>query len=163
MTQCSPKVLVLDGPVDDFTIGSDSGSCPIIVDSNDDEAIHIAARTFALDVGKVVGSTPEVVDLALAASTAVIACTIGSQLAASIGDRIKEPREILTGKWESFHVSVVSQPLDGIQEALVVLGSDRVCDRGGTCADGSEVSFTGCTRCRIRWECRHGTGGATSP
>lgn len=130
MTQCLPRLLQFEGSSDDFILGANSKACPIIIDSDDPVAVHIAARTFASDIQKVIGSTPSIYHgTQQIVKTAIIACTLDSALAKSI-DGLGDRRRNLSGKWESFHVQVVEKPTEGIDEALVILGSDRV---GTTC------------------------------
>lgn len=107
-------------------LAGDGAALPILVDSADSEAIHIAVRTFADDVERVTGLRPEVYKDSLPKGhrgPAVIAATAGSSLLSSLKGRSVGD---LKGKWESYHTSVVKEPCAGVKEGIVVAGSDRV-------------------------------------
>ena len=104
----------------DFVIVSSTEVAAILVDSNDDEAVHIAANTFADDVERVSGRRPTVhVDkVPSGAGSTIIAATTGSHL---FGTH-KAPD--LEGKWEAFDIRVGNA--SDIGAALCVTGSDKV-------------------------------------
>lgn len=99
-------------------------AAPILLDSSDDYAIHIAAVNFAKDIERVTGVRPRVYNdtLPKGTTTAVVVGTSGSGLVGGIG--LEHVRE-LEGKWEAFDARVV-QRVRGLEEALVISGSDRV-------------------------------------
>ena len=100
-------------------------SIPILLDSQDDVAVHIAARTFAEDVRRVTGLKPALYNDTLPTEihSAIIVGTIGSKAIESLSI---QSHVDLKGKWESYDARVISKPLDNVKEALVVAGSDRV-------------------------------------
>ena len=56
----------------------------------------------------------------------VIAGTVGhSRLIGRLAERGKLDTALLSGRWESYRVQVVENPLPGVRRALVVAGSDR--------------------------------------
>ena len=122
------KAFWTSGKQDDhFIIASkkDHRALPILLDSHDDIAIHIAASTFANDIGEVTGVTPKLHNDTLpdGHGKAIIVGSAGSRLVSRLGaDRY----DGLKGKWESYDVRIRSKPLDSVDEALVVVGSDRV-------------------------------------
>jgi hypothetical protein len=99
-------------------------AAPILLDSSDDYAIHIAAGSFAKDIERVTGVRPRVYNDTLPKGTtkAVLVGSAGSGLVGGIG--LEHVRE-LEGKWEAFDARVV-QRVRGLEEALVISGSDRV-------------------------------------
>jgi hypothetical protein len=109
-----------------FIIGSRKRgyAAPLLLDSNDNQAVHLAARTWAEDVYRVVGVYPELYNDTLPADvhSAVIVGTVDSQLVQSLD----VTTDTLKGKWEAYQTSVVDSPMAGLSEALVVTGSDRV-------------------------------------
>jgi hypothetical protein len=104
-----------------FTIASSRQATAILVDSKDDQAVHIAANTFADDVERVTGKRPAVhIDtLPKGTTAAIVATTAGSTLLSSDG-AVGE----LLGKWEAFDIRV--RKAAGIESALCVTGSDKV-------------------------------------
>lgn len=129
-----PNVLTFAPSNGALTLASSAAAAlPILYDSGDSEAIHIAVRTFAEDILRVTGVKPEVYADTLPDGTAsaIIAATVGSALLQRLGKKRTKPSTEdhlapLDGKWESFDARVVSEPLEGLDEALVVAGSDRV-------------------------------------
>ncbi|KAL7425257.1 hypothetical protein Q5752_000945 [Cryptotrichosporon argae] len=133
-----PNVLEFAASAGSLTLASADAALPILLDSTDAEALHIAARTFAEDVLRVVGVKPEIyVDtLPAAVTAAIVVATVGSAL---LGKKkangaaepnghaqiplLKDTNDALEGKWESYDVRVEAG-LAGTAEALVVKGSD---------------------------------------
>jgi hypothetical protein len=99
---------------------------PLLLDSKDDQAIHVAAQTFAHDVYRVTGLKPDLYNDTLPEGVhgAVIVGSISSRLISEIHD--SERLAHLEGKWESYDMRVVKKPLKSLEKALVVVGSDRV-------------------------------------
>ena len=116
------NILVFDQPSkpDVFHIASGEYATAILLDSKDDEAVHIAANTFADDIERVSGKKPTVhIDsLPKGTSTAIIACTSSSALAHT------EVARALEGQWEAYDVRIER---DGAAESVMqVVGSDKV-------------------------------------
>ncbi|BEJ01309.1 hypothetical protein CcaverHIS631_0511660 [Cutaneotrichosporon cavernicola] len=134
-----PNPLVFEPSTGALKLASASGALPILYDSGDPEAVHIAVATFAEDVLRVVGVKPELNAGVLPPGTtaAIIVGTVGSTLLKCVrdhaGDSFEIPHEQLplaapglsTDDWEAFDARVISRPIDGIDEALVITGSDR--------------------------------------
>ena len=116
------NILVFDQPSkpDVFHIGSGEYATAILLDSKDDEAIHIAANTFADDVERVTGRRPTVYldSLPKGTSTAIIACTSSSALAHA------EVVRALDGKWEAYDVRIGKH--GAAESVMQVVGSDKV-------------------------------------
>jgi len=116
------NILVFDQPSkpDVFHIASGEYATAILLDSKDDEAVHIAANTFADDIERVSGKRPTVhIDcLPRGTSSAMIACTSSSDLAHT------EVARALEGQWEAYDVRIGR---DGVAESVMqVVGSDKV-------------------------------------
>lgn len=133
------KVLSVDNDVlDCFSISrrstwtSAGSAAPLLIDSTDPEAVHIAVKNFANDVYRVTGARPKVhVDnLPGDEETAIVAATSASRLMREIRSVISSDRKSvyseLDGKWESFRIQVENKPLPGLEEGLIISGSDRV-------------------------------------
>ncbi len=117
---------------DSFVVASapHKHSAPLLLDSRDDEAIHVAAQTFAEDIYRVTGLRPELYNDTLPThiEKAIVVGSVSSRLVRSLHGEM-EYVDGLKGKWESFDVRVMSEPVKGLEEGLVVVGSDRVsCD-----------------------------------
>ncbi|MBR5299158.1 MAG: glycosyl hydrolase 115 family protein [Bacteroidales bacterium] len=107
-----------------FALVSDGAPLPIIVSSSDDPAVLHAAKNLQEDFAKVTGTMPFIGD-ALQAQTAIIAGTLDSPLIKEIVRRGKIDAGQLVGLTEKYMITTVTDPVDGIKEALVITGSDR--------------------------------------
>lgn len=101
---------------------------PLLTDSNDDEAVHIAVSNFADDIERVTGIRPSIWNDTLPAhlfgSDVIVVSTISSRLHQNL---VTDQFHGLKGKWESYEIKVVREHgLEGIGNALVITGSDRV-------------------------------------
>jgi hypothetical protein len=105
----------------------DQRAASIYLDKSDFPGVLRAGADLQADVERVSGVKPELVTAAApSAKTAVIVGTIGKS--ALIDGLIKSGKiktDTITGKWESFIITTVSQPLPGVDQALVIAGSDR--------------------------------------
>ncbi|KAF1846398.1 glycoside hydrolase family 115 protein [Cucurbitaria berberidis CBS 394.84] len=133
---CSRDALAIGQPaslVFTETIGalklSDTGSAlPIIIDTKDWPGVVHAGNDLANDFGLVTGTKGKVTTSTsgLSNATVIIAGTIGkSSLIDSLVSSGKLEVAAIKGKWESFTSQVVSDPVQGIQSALVLAGSDK--------------------------------------
>jgi len=110
-----------------FTIASKNYVAPFLLDSKDNVAIHLAARTLARDIHTITGIEPRLYNDSLPSnvSHAIIMGSIGSDLVGEINEG-REEREVIKGKWESYDVRVSKKPLRHLDSGLVITGSDRV-------------------------------------
>jgi hypothetical protein len=101
-------------------------AAPLLLDSKDDIAIHIAAQTFADDVRKVTGLKVALYNDTLPhhVKSAIIVGSLGSRVVNNVNGVVLDG---LKGKWESYDARVMPKAAASLDEALVVVGSDRVC------------------------------------
>ena len=104
-----------------FALVSEKSAARIITDPADAKVVSIAAQCLADDIARVTGHKPDD-----NAKTAVIIGTIGKSklIDGLITAKKLDVREI-RGKWESFTIASVRDPLPGVDSALVIAGSDR--------------------------------------
>ncbi len=116
-----------DGRAGDFLLASARGASPIHVDAQDFSVVHIAINALAADIETVTNVKPRVVEDAPArVESAVLVGTLGrSRLIDSLVAARKVDVSLLTGAWESFLVATVPNPLPGVKQGLVIVGSDR--------------------------------------
>jgi hypothetical protein len=111
----------------DFPLVSGGKAVPILLDPVDHCGVLRAAADFQTDVEKVTGRKPNVVTGGTPTSgPVVIAGTLGC--CALIDWMVmsgKLDTRAITGKWESFLISTVTDPLPGVSRALVIAGSDK--------------------------------------
>lgn len=104
----------------------------IVVDERDHEGVHIAARNLAEDFARVTKGPPRPIvrsndaRIDVPGSVAVvIGCVESSPLVQRLGSSGKVDFSGIRGKWESFQTSLVHEPFDGCDWALVIAGSDK--------------------------------------
>ena len=124
---------VMSAEPSQFVLGTASKVLPILLNSNDAEAVHIAAGHFAEDLERILGAKPHIYhdSVPRGVQRAIVVCTVHSKLASllrhgSDGAGVEEMTNSLEGKWESFEGRVMDKPIEGLGEALVLIGSDRV-------------------------------------
>jgi len=109
-----------------FLLVKGKQSTTIYTDINDAEVVQIAANCFRKDVQMVTGVLPVIQTSAPAITYPVIAGTIGQS---KIIDQLIKDKKVnadpVKGKWETFSISVVNNPLPNVKQALVIFGSDR--------------------------------------
>ena len=138
------SLVVVAAASDAFAIGqtryvettSSSGSFPLVqgkdaatllVDPADWPGVIRAAGDLQADINRVTGITPALVKGApTAARNIVIIGTVGRS---PLIDRLVRERKIdvtaIAGKWESFFLQTVADPLPGVRRAVVIAGSDK--------------------------------------
>ncbi|MEY4917832.1 MAG: hypothetical protein RL616_1745, partial [Verrucomicrobiota bacterium] len=120
------------GRVETVSAGNSFALCEgkaaeILVDTNDWPGVARAASDLAADVNRVTGQRPPVFNaLKSAGKNVVVVGTIGQS---EFIDRLIREKKIdaseIAGKWESFFHQVVPKPFPGIDNALVICGSDK--------------------------------------
>ncbi len=110
-----------------FVLAQKDGLATLLVDSNDWPGVIRAVNDLQADVNRVTGQLPKITndENDLLKNTVIIG-TIGKS---RLIDRLIKDGNIdvskITGKWESFIIEVVPKPLAGIENALVIAGSDK--------------------------------------
>lgn len=105
----------------------DGAVATVLVDSNDWPGVTRAVGDLAGDLQRVTGQRPKMVHQPEATGpNVVIIGTIGQS---PLIDRLIREKQIdvsaIAGQWESFFLQVVPRPLPGIENALVICGSDK--------------------------------------
>jgi hypothetical protein len=110
-----------------FALATEKGVADILVDEHDHALVKKAAALLQQDIKAVTGKVPGI-QMSLAFKTDLV-IIIGSVDSSSLIQQLVKDKKIstrdLTGKWEAYQVQVVSQPAKGINQALVIAGSDR--------------------------------------
>ena len=109
-----------------FPLVTDEGASPVMVDGNDWAGVVRAVGDLQLDVERVTGKKPVVAAAANGAKYSVIVGTLGkSTLIDGLVSAGKLNVGDLKGKWESFVIATVANPVAGVEQALVIAGSDK--------------------------------------
>jgi hypothetical protein len=110
-----------------FAIVDEAHVATIHVDPQDEEATRRAAALFARDIEKVTGETPSVVSdgADLSERCILIGTAEKNRWIHALVEAGKLDVQPIRGEWERFIVQTVSEPFPAVEEALVVVGSDR--------------------------------------
>jgi hypothetical protein len=110
-----------------FALVYDRAAADLHVEDGDFKVVHIAADCLASDVEGVTGVKPRISPgLTGLSKNVVLIGTIGSS--EPIDQLIRAGKldvKSIAGKWESFVIETVANPLPGVRSALVIAGSDR--------------------------------------
>jgi hypothetical protein len=105
-----------------FPLVASGQAANLIVDPSDIEVVSVVAEAFSKDVEMITGVKPAI-DGTLS-ETPVIIGTLGSSFITQLVGANKIDATKLADKWETFLISVVENPLPGVEQALVIVGSD---------------------------------------
>jgi hypothetical protein len=113
--------------LDPFDVVTQGVAVDIYVDAGDQPAVLRAVSDLQADVELVAGVKPSIKStLTGLSSRAILVGTLGrSPLIDSLVSQGKLNAEGVSGKWESFVIQAVDAPVEGVERALVIAGSDR--------------------------------------
>lgn len=113
--------------LDGFVLISDGNPISLLVDSADQKGISIAVSNLANDFGMVSGTVSEIAnDLSeISSNRCVVVGSLDSKFIKELEKGKKIDVSNLKGKNETYEIIFVEKPFDGIDEALVIVGSDR--------------------------------------
>ncbi len=111
----------------DFQLFYNNAAAKIYVASNDHAPVVRAVNDLKTDIGTVTGVTPTVQNsTSNLGSHAIIIGTIGKS---TVIDNLISQNKLdvtnISGKWESFVIQVVDNPVSGVSKGLVIAGSDK--------------------------------------
>jgi Glycosyl hydrolase family 115/Gylcosyl hydrolase family 115 C-terminal domain len=111
----------------DFELATAARAADIYVAGEDFKVARIAADCLGADVERVIGTKPKIKNDARELSgAAVLIGTIGkSPLIDELVRTGKIETKPIVGQWESFVIATVTNPVPGVNTALVIAGSDR--------------------------------------
>ena len=114
-------------PADGVVIADAAQTAFIYVDANDHTVVKKAASLLQQDIEAVTGKKPGLIHSISAAAKNII--IIGSLDRSGIIQQLNRQKKINTdkikGEWEAYQLQTVASPVKGIDNALVITGSDR--------------------------------------
>jgi hypothetical protein len=117
----------MTAPREPFDVVTSGAAVDIYVDTADDPAVLRVVGDLRSDVERVSGVLPSVKNaVADLSSQAILVGTLGKSpvIDALVSDGKLDVSGV-SGKWESFIVQAVKDPMAGVSRALVIAGSDR--------------------------------------
>lgn len=107
-----------------FTLISDGHPLPLLIDEADNIGVRIAAGNLSNDFRKVCGQQAEISHNP-GSKKMIVAGTLDSRFIRELVKNKKIDKSELQGKTEKYVMATVSNPFEGVDEALVIAGSDR--------------------------------------
>lgn len=109
-----------------FVITNENRTTPILYDDNDELSVKTALKLFTEDVERVSGKKPALITESGKERNLIIVGTIGKS---NIIDQLIRQNKLdvgkIKGQWERYAIQTVKNPLKGVDQALVITGSDR--------------------------------------
>ena len=124
-TLSAQEINVVDANGDGyFPLVTTSVRAPLVYDRSDGEVVYTALSCLASDIKAVTRRTPVVTGSLTKGTKPVIVGTVGqSALVDSLVRMGKIDASAIVGKWEAFGMEVVNAPFEGVEQALVLYGS----------------------------------------
>ncbi len=114
---------------DEFTIVKDKNAARIYIDAKgrDYDGLSLVAASFANDINLVADIVPEVTtDISLLDNTIIVAGSIGNNdLIDALISEGKIDVSYIKGKRECYRICVIDRPVQGVDRAMVIVGSDK--------------------------------------
>jgi len=122
------SLTVVSKPKSDAFCLVDKGiAADIVIDPVDADVVRIAAEAFRNDVALVTGIRPVLREDIKGTNRHVV--IVGSLEGSHLIDRLAKQGKLTVNRireqWETFMIAVVDSPIEGIDRALVIAGSDR--------------------------------------
>ena len=122
-----PQFVTTDKQNSAFVLTQQSVTVPILTDSREDAGVLRALENLRTDIKLVTGQQPDYkTDEIPAARKLLIIGTLGKN---KFIDALIKERKIdatqLSGKHEKFLIQTISNPLPGVDEALIIVGSEK--------------------------------------
>ena len=109
-----------------FPLVRNGNTATLFLDANDYAGVLRAAGDLQADIKRVTGTKPTLTTNLSPAGVAVIVGTLGkSALVDNLVKSGKLNADAIAGKWESFIIATVDHPVPGVDQALVIAGSDK--------------------------------------
>lgn len=109
-----------------FILSSSGKSSTLFVSAEEFPGVIRALKDLQTDIGTVTGAAPQLITGSAPSESAVIVGTIGKS--AMIDDLIRNKKinaDVIRGKWETFILQTVENPVPGVKHGLVIAGSDK--------------------------------------
>ena len=121
------QAIVSEAPSDGaFPLVTGEAASPIVYDEDDWAGVVRAVGDLQLDIERVSGKKPEISTARADSKHSVVVGTLGkSKLIDNLVSSQKLDVSDLKGKWESFVITTVANPAPGIDQLLVIAGSDK--------------------------------------
>lgn len=123
--QAQVPAFVSDNRDDAFALSVKGESVPLLADEQEDAGVLRAVAQLQQDLSAVTGTAPARLSQAEGKRLLIIGTVARSRFIAQLIKAGKLDGTQLQGKYEKFLIQTVANPLPGVDEALVIAGSDK--------------------------------------
>lgn len=126
-----------------FALVTGGKAASILIDKADDSLIHITARLFKDDIKRVTNTVASLNTTLTSEKTIIVIGTINSS--GYIKQLIKDKKidvSQIKDKWDGYQVQVVNKPFRGVDQALVIVGSNKRGAAYGTLEISSQMGVS---------------------
>lgn len=109
---------------DRFTLIENGNPISLLLDETDDIGVQIAAKALQKDFKMVSGKEAKILNEPSEKSVVIIG-TLESKYIKQIIKNKKLDKKELEGKYEKYIMTTIANPIEGVEEALVIAGSDK--------------------------------------
>ena len=103
----------------------DGKALPILIDKNDFKGVLRAANNLKQDANQVTGTTPDIIHQPSGKRAVIVGSISQSQWIKQLIAQKKIDGTELQGKQEKFIIQTIANPFEGMEEAVVIAGSDK--------------------------------------
>ncbi|MDX5438211.1 MAG: glycosyl hydrolase 115 family protein, partial [Pontibacter sp.] len=111
-----------------FALSVTGKPAPLYVSNADHAGVIRAAKDLQADINRVTGAVPQLT-IGKRVSKAKQLVLIGTLGKSPLIDKLVKSKKLnvdgLAGKWETYLIQVVEKPMAGVEQALVIAGSDK--------------------------------------
>ncbi|HEX8315629.1 MAG TPA: alpha-glucuronidase family glycosyl hydrolase, partial [Flavisolibacter sp.] len=97
----------------------------IVFDEKDDSLVQIVVELFRKDIEMITGRKPAITSSKAPKNIIIIGSIAKSAIIQQLIQTKKLNVDKLKTKWEGYQIQVVNAPYSGVEQALVITGSDR--------------------------------------
>ena len=120
------ELITEKGGLGTFPIVAGGRATALYVEKGDHAVVQIVTELLQQDVLAVTGIKPALKNSTPIGKLVILIGTLGkSSVVDGLVSQKKLKAESIRGKWEAYQISVVNKPLPGVEQALVIAGSDR--------------------------------------
>lgn len=117
--------VLTDGSSKDFVLANQGKVSAIYIDEHEPEGLKLAVANLQVDFENVTGVRPQLNPQKHQTASMIIIGTLGhSALIQQLIAQGKLDISPIKNQWEAFQIQLVSQPIKGVESALVIVGSD---------------------------------------
>jgi len=109
----------------DFALVSKSTQATILLDDKDHKGLKRAVQSLQQDIQKVSGKSLSISETAENKQLLIIGSLGNNTLLDQLIAAGKLDVSAIQGRWEAYLIQVIEQPLPGVEQALVIAGSDK--------------------------------------